>query len=397
MSDRRQRVALVVAIGAVSLFSLLSALTPGVPWRVQLLEALEPSNARTVGQIASLAGAVLLLALLPGVARGHRRNTGRAVAVLYALALANAAKGLDYEEAGLALALVPLLRSGVSGRARERVVAGAVAVAALAAAFALELAVLLLDGRQLHLGQVLAVIWRTLTGHWAPGNEGMAVLFGGLVAVGLAAGLVAVLSLLRPDRADDGHTAPAHERAAEIVAAWGDDSLAPFLLRQDKSFFFADGGVLAYRTLRETAVISSDPVGPPGSAPRILAAFIEHAAARGWETVMTAASPEHLEAYRALGLRTLRIGSEAVVDPRSFSLEGRAVRKLRQSVTRVAKRGWAVEVIAAADLSAPDIAGIEAAESAWRRAPAAAPGLRDGDGPALGRPRGRARRLCRRA
>ena len=71
MSDRRQRVAVVVAVAAVAVLSLLSALTPSVPGRAQLLEALEPGSARTAGQIASLAGAVLLLALLPGVAHGR--------------------------------------------------------------------------------------------------------------------------------------------------------------------------------------------------------------------------------------------------------------------------------------------------------------------------------------
>src|SRR6201999_2538927 len=100
-----------------------------------------------------------------------------------------------------------------------------------------------------------------------------------------------------------------HARAAEIVAAHGADSIAPFTLRADKSFFFARGGVLAYRLLRGTAVVSGEPVGAPGSAPAIAGEFLAYARRCGWDVVMMAARDEHLSGYRALGLRTLRIGS----------------------------------------------------------------------------------------
>ncbi len=45
--------------------------------------------------------------------------------------------------------------------------------------------------------------------------------------------------------------------------------------------------------------------------------------------------PEPL--WQAAGLRSLYIGDEAVVETASFSLEGRAIRKVRQSVARLEK------------------------------------------------------------
>ena len=153
---------------------------------------------------------------------------------------------------------------------------------------------------------------------------------------------------MRPARAADGHTPEEHRLAAAIVAAHASDSLAPFVLREDKAFFFAHGGVLAYRTLRETAVVSADPVGPPGSAPAILRDFLRLAEARGWAVVVTAASERHLAAYEELGLRTLRIGNEAVVDPAAFTLEGRRMRKVRQSVHRVERHGYRIELVSGA-------------------------------------------------
>ncbi len=158
--------------------------------------------------------------------------------------------------------------------------AGAVALAALAGAFAVELGFLLVGGRQLHVGEDLAGAWAALTGHWMPGTEELAFAVSALVAVGprRRAGRHALAAAARPRRPGPLERRP--RARGRTGRGWGEDSLAPFLLRQDKAFFFAHGGVLAYRTVRETAVVSSDPVGPPGAAPRILRDFIAHARER---------------------------------------------------------------------------------------------------------------------
>ena len=52
------------------------------------------------------------------------------------------------------------------------------------------------------------------------------------------------------------------------------------------------------------------------------------------------------------GLRALYFGDEAIVETRSFSLEGRAIRKVRQSVSRVEKAGYAAECAELARLDA---------------------------------------------
>ena len=62
-------------------------------------------------------------------------------------------------------------------------------------------------------------------------------------------------------------------------------------------------------------------------------------------TVVYGASAAHLDAYRDAGMRAICVGEEAIVDPAGFSLEGRAVRKLRQSVQRVRSRGWTIAAV----------------------------------------------------
>jgi lysyl-tRNA synthetase, class II len=168
--------------------------------------------------------------------------------------------------------------------------------------------------------------------------------------------------------APDGHTALEHLRAAALVAAHGSDSLDPFALRADKRFHFAGGGMLAYRVIRGTAVVSGDPIGPRDSAPEILDSFAARARRRGWGVALTGASERHLDGYGTLGLRALQMGSEAIVDPQRFSLEGRPVRKVRQSVARIHRRGWSVDVVDARALEPGASAELAAIERGWRDA-----------------------------
>jgi lysyl-tRNA synthetase class 2 len=177
-----------------------------------------------------------------------------------------------------------------------------------------------------------------------------------------------VVPLLRPAPCSEGHSRSEHRRAASLVRDHAVDSLDPFALREDKRYFFDSGGMLAYRTVRETAVVAADPIGSPGAAPAVVGRFLSHAAEHGWAVVMTGASARHLDAYRDLDLHALHIGNEAVVDPRTFCLEGRAVRKVRQSVARVKRRGWSVEVVRARELGDCVMEELAAVDRRWHAA-----------------------------
>ncbi|MFZ0386067.1 MAG: DUF2156 domain-containing protein [Solirubrobacteraceae bacterium] len=155
-------------------------------------------------------------------------------------------------------------------------------------------------------------------------------------------------------------------RARAIVVAYGEDSLSPFLLRPDKRFAFAAGGVLAYRMLGRTAVVSGDPVGPVEAVPVALAQLLEEVHRNGGRVVLYGCSARHLAAYRELGLRAIRVGEEAVVDPATFGLEGRPVRKLRQSVNRIYRRGWQLEARDGRQVEPELEAEIDALERRWR-------------------------------
>jgi lysyl-tRNA synthetase class 2 len=225
-----------------------------------------------------------------------------------------------------------------------------------------------LDARPHHairraLHHALSVALHTIPPHLV---SGWLLIAEPCLALAVVLSLVALRSVLRPAGGGRGHTPTEHQAARAIAERWGTDSLSPFIMRPDKAFHFAADGVLAYRLIRDTAVVSGDPVAPPGQASAVLASFRELARERGWRLAIWGASAEHLDGYRKLGLRAVCAGEEAFVDPAKFTLEGRRVRKLRQSVNRVARRGWSVEVYDGRSLEEAHEHEIDALEARWR-------------------------------
>ena len=81
---------------------------------------------------------------------------------------------------------------------------------------------------------------------------------------------------------------------------------------------------------------------------------------------MLGASTQRLPLWRDAGLRAHYTGDEAVVDPAAFSLEGRAIRKVRQSVTRLEREGYSAEAVRGSAIDEPLAARIAEISSRWR-------------------------------
>jgi lysyl-tRNA synthetase class 2 len=158
------------------------------------------------------------------------------------------------------------------------------------------------------------------------------------------------------------------ELARALVHAWGADTLAPFVLRADKSYFFdaTREAFLAYRVVGGVAVVSGDPIGPEARFDDLVGCFVAFARERDWRIAILGASERWLGLYRAHGLHALYHGDEAVVETASFSLEGRAIRKVRQSVHRLEKAGYRARVLRPSEIDAELRAELEAITVDWR-------------------------------
>lgn len=161
-----------------------------------------------------------------------------------------------------------------------------------------------------------------------------------------------------------------HQReiASALVQAWGVDTLAPFVLRADKSYFFSasESAFLAYRVVGGVAIVSGDPIGPPADFDGLLSAFVAHAHERDWRVAILGASELWLPLYSRHGLHSLYHGDEAVVDVAEFSLEGRAIRKVRQSVHRLERAGYTARVLRPSEFDQRLRDELETVARTWR-------------------------------
>jgi len=139
-------------------------------------------------------------------------------------------------------------------------------------------------------------------------------------------------------------------------------------LRRDKSYFFSPTrrSFLAYRVVAGSALVSGDPVGDEEEFDALLAEFRRVAHAHGRRLAVLGASDLQLDRYRAVGLRPILLGEEAVLRPAEFSLEGRQIRKVRQSVSRLTKAGYTLRVVAAEDADEQLRADLDAVSAEWR-------------------------------
>ncbi len=141
-------------------------------------------------------------------------------------------------------------------------------------------------------------------------------------------------------------------RAAALVRQHGQDTLSFFKLRPDKHYFFnsARTAFVGYRVEAGTLLLSGDPVGPPEALGDLLLEVRRFASSRGLKLAALGASEELLPLFAGIGLRALYLGDEAVVDTSAFSLEGRPIRKVRQSVTRLRKAGYSSQLCTLAEI-----------------------------------------------
>ena len=190
-----------------------------------------------------------------------------------------------------------------------------------------------------------------------------------MTALGFLVGFAALFLWLRPVSHAVRQTVGERRSARAVVDAYGSDSLSFFSLRRDKSYFFSPTrrSFLAYRVVAGAALISADPVGDEEEFDALLAEFRRVAKSHGWRLAVLGASEQQLERYARLGMPiAIAIGDEAVLHPDVFSLDGRAIRKVRQSVSRLTKAGFGVRIVPAEDADDALREQLDAVSEAWR-------------------------------
>lgn len=170
-----------------------------------------------------------------------------------------------------------------------------------------------------------------------------------LLTIGLATLLIAQMSAPAPLPAG----ATERARVKRLVEVRDSDTLAPFALRHDKSYVFsADGrAAIGYRVLLGVAVAGGDPVGHADAVESAIQAFMKLCERKGWEPSVLGVRMELAPVWRRYGLSVLSIGDEVILDVNSFTLVGRKMLNVRQSVAHTRKVGVTTEICREGELS----------------------------------------------
>jgi len=352
--SRRVPAFAAVAAAVVGLVNIASALSPSIRWRGHLLLEFEPVEAIRLFHALAFPAGVALLLVAPYLAKRRRRALQTAVVLMIALGLFDLLKGFDFEETIITwtAAIVLILgRDAFNVRHDPITLRSAVWRVPLLGLLGLAAtAVATWAGPGHPSPRTIATEGLDLL-QWQPGpihyHHHLAWIPLGVHLLELGTLVAIAYVIFRPLAAPRALPSPATRQvASDLVRAHGEDTLAFFKLRADGQYLFSQDrrAFVGYTIENGVLLLSGDPVGPEEAFPDLLRQVREFADARGLKLAALGASQELCPLYGELGLRTIYLGDEAVVELGRFSLEGRPIRKVRQSVSRLGKAGYEAEL-----------------------------------------------------
>ncbi|MEU6095400.1 phosphatidylglycerol lysyltransferase domain-containing protein [Streptomyces sp. NPDC047079] len=181
--------------------------------------------------------------------------------------------------------------------------------------------------------------------------------------------LAVLYAAFRSRRAVDPLTEDDEKRLRALLARHGErDSLGYFALRREKSVIWSPTGkaAVAYRVVGGVSLASGDPLGDPEAWPGAIEPWLAEARAHGWIPAVMGASEEAGTVYARHGMDALELGDEAIVEVGEFTLDGRAMRAVRQACNRVRRAGYTVRIRRHRDIPADEMAFLLQKADDWR-------------------------------
>ncbi len=375
----RSRLVLTWFVAAVGILGVLDAVLPNE--RPALIASLAPEQVHGVSEALVAPLGLVLLVAARGLSRGKQRAWQVALAVLLGLVALHLQHRFGYGAIATGLVAVALLarRSDFDApgdpETHPRIVLRALlfGFTIFGYAFAALWVNRVMADQPFTFPFVVREAARGAVGVNASGSGHLSGTFGewfplSMLLLTVSAIGILLLDWLAPWRYRHAQEARHRRLTRDLVTAWGVDTLAPFVLRGDKSYFFDEDerAFVAYKVVGGVAIVSGDPIGPHECLSELIGAFLRFAHARGWRVAILGASEGALGVYRQHGLHALYHGDEAVVDTAAFSLDGRAIRKVRQSVHRLERAGYTAAAIRPSQIDAPVRRQLEELARSWR-------------------------------
>lgn len=342
LSDRRKREDFSISIlwigtlvSGVTL--IISAITPAIYERIEILREFTPRGARLASSITSLLIGIMLVVLARGIRARVARIYGIALGLLVVGAAASLLKGFDFEEAILLLFVAWLLFLARDSFSRQPL---RLTWRSFAASF---IAVV---------GIPMGIfLWRLYHDEKIPhpfphrGEPPRHFAFYGAIVILISLGLL----FSRGRTMDFRPPGPADvARFEAFLAEHGGNEYSHLFFLGDKHVFYSSDGKVAllYRPHRNNLVILGDPIGEESAFEEAIDEFVTMAASYRMNVAIYEISAKYLATCADQGFTFVKIGEDAMLHLANYSNVGNKGKIFRRMRNRMGEKGTHFEMVA---------------------------------------------------
>jgi phosphatidylglycerol lysyltransferase len=350
-----------VLIFALGILNIISVLTPALPERLSLLkDYLFVDFVSFSNSFVFIAG-LFLLVTAAFMLRGLRTAWWFAVGLSIISVFGHITKGIDYEEATIALLIIGSLigtRKQYYVKTNPRLGTVGIQTALLSMAAVMFYGVVgfyFLDKKHFHIDFNLLQSFRyTLQNYFLIGSaeliprDAFARDFIYLIKIsGFASISFLIYSLVRPYVFKITPTEEERARAISLTKQFGHSALDFFKTYSDKFIFAPDeiNAFISYRVSRNFAVVLEDPVAENlEEMKKCVVSFGRYCYDNGLKEIYYRVPKESLPVYFELSRKSLFLGQEGVVDLESFTLEGGEKKSIRNALNKIKEQGYTTHI-----------------------------------------------------
>lgn len=171
-------------------------------------------------------------------------------------------------------------------------------------------------------------------------NQDMHLFTISLIVVSWICLIIAVLLVLKPLIYNPIVNSVERRRIYDLVKTHGQNPMAYMVLLNDKRYFFGEmvNGVLAYVVVNKVLVVCGDMICAAEDAAVFLGEIQRFAYKNQWKILFMDITEAFRTVYESHGFGLIKIGEDACIDLKQFSLSGKARAKVRANVNQAKKR-----------------------------------------------------------
>lgn len=345
----------------LGVINIVSSVTPAIPTRLRLMKNLLPEDIITTSNGLVLVFGLLLLILSVFLLKGSKRAWFVGLFLTVLSLAGHMLKGADYEEALLAfISIVSLLftKSFYTLKPHPKLTRISYFVLAYSV---IALLVFGITGfyfiEKRHFGfdfelwTSVKTIFRLFFLFDDSGLKPKTIFARNFIyAIYTSGGLVLSFifySLLKPYFTSPYNSDEDRKLAKSILKKYGNSTLDYFKTYPDKFFYFSEDrdGFISFKVTRHFAIVLENPVCKDEEAfMKLIKRFDQFCEENGFVSIYYRVSTQSLEFYRKVGKKSLPVGEEAIVELKSFSLEGGKMKPTRNAINRLTSDGYEIKI-----------------------------------------------------